>query len=525
MKNVAMHVKIRSMSLVSLLVGVSLLSFDATESQATDVTFKEGQGELILETPRWALAFDAANGANRWMEAHGGEGKLVRGGKDLWRIERQKEPVIEASTCKFHHAWNAEQGELMLDFEGPDAAVKIHCMVAAEGPTWQAEVQLKHGMMLGWMFPVSLEFDVPSLQEFVFPEHLGLAFSRSFFERGGAGVMRHLLGGTGMLQVTGDRCQRGAFHCEPVSVRPGKDAEGWLPSWYLKEMTRWKVTDNRCPAGDKHDLSLVETDQGSWLSGYRLGGWGWLFRFGGIVGAHDSLRPQMASVIATLAKLYESPPRPGREVQPPDTFLGKSPSRWPETPRRIAFVLSRPSGRPGERQPFPVSQWISELGRQKWVTEGHLEIEILRDPACLRAALAKPREWFAIVNTLQEGFPAESAEHAKTMLAAIRDYVREGGIWWEAGGGYSFYHALVPANDMTFRSANRAFCDFVVLHTRGGRLALFGVQLPEEPFVPAESEIAASGPADRRTGGSASTPIFFVSLESRARQSVCRCSR
>ena len=31
------------------------------------------------------------------------------------------------------------------------------------------------------------------------------------------------------------------------------------------------------------------------------------------------------------------------------------------------------------------------------------------------------------------------------MLDAIREYVRNGGVWWEAGGGYSFYHGVVPS--------------------------------------------------------------------------------
>ena len=483
-----------------VLLGTTLISPNTARLHAAEASFKELQDELVLETPRWALALDAASGAIRRIEDRAGSGTLARGGKDLWRIERYDEPDVGSSACTFRHAWNAEAGVLTLDFDGADATVGILCTAAGEGPAWQAEVRMKHGRMLGWRFPAALEFDVATLDEFIFPEHLGLAFSRSFFEPGGAGVQRHLLGPTGMIEVTGDRCRMGSVCSEPVPVRPGPDAEGWLPAWYLREMPRWRVTANRCPAGDRHDLSLVETDQGSWLSAYRLGGWGWLFRIGGIVQAKDSSRPQLASVIATLAKLYHSEPQPGSEVQPPEDLLGKSPRDWPKPPRRIGFVVSRPSTRPGAREPFPVSRWIGELQRQKWIADGNIEVEVLRDPAGLRAALAEPRQWFAIVNTLPEGFPAESVEQAESMLVAIRDYVRSGGVWWEAGGGYSFYHALVPAEDMTFRSANRDFCDFMALRAQGGQLALFGVQSPEELFVPAESEISASGPADHRIG-------------------------
>ena len=97
-------------------------------------------------------------------------------------------------------------------------------------------------------------------------------------------MTRHPLGPAGLQKVANDRCLMRPVRDPAVPVRPGKDSSGWLPEWYLKEMPRWRVTANRCPAGGKHDLSLLETEHGCWLSGYRLGGWGWLFRLGGILG-------------------------------------------------------------------------------------------------------------------------------------------------------------------------------------------------------------------------------------------------
>lgn len=221
------------------------------------------------------------------------------------------------------------------------------------------------------------------------------------------------------------------------------NAETWLPQWYLNEMPRWRVSANRCPAGEKHELSLVETEHGSWLSAYRLGGWGWFFRLGGRLESNDT-RPQIASVIATLARLYQTPATNGAEVPVPDSLAGKPPATWPEPPGRIGVILPRPAGRPGIRlQPDPAGL-LSELARRQRVADEGVEVAVFRDPAEIRQALAAPRHWFAVVNTIGEGFPAESAEQVESKLSAIREYVRNGGIWWEAGGGYSFYHALVP---------------------------------------------------------------------------------
>jgi hypothetical protein len=86
------------------------------------------------------------------------------------------------------------------------------------------------------------------------------------------------------------------------------------------------------------------------------------------------------------------------------------------------------------------------------------------------------------------------------MLQAVRDYVRNGGVWWEVGGGYSFYHAVVPSNDMHFPSANRHFCDFAAIDSASGRWSRYGVQSPEAIYVPPSAEISATGAADSRIG-------------------------
>lgn len=480
-------------------LGASLLLLGGIGDLCATASFRETGQELCVETPRWALALDSKTGSIRRIEDRSGKGVLLRGGADLWAIGRHKEGPAVATACEMRYAWDAARGELTLSFDGPEAWVRIVCAAAEEGPSWRAEVRMKRGIMIGWHFPARLEFDVAGVEEFVFPENLGLAFKREFFEPGGAGVAGHPLGPKGLLRVAGDQCQMRPVDDPPVAARPGKDAAGWLPEWYLKELPRWRVSANRCPAGGKHGLSLVETEHGTWLSGYQLGGWGWLFRFGGRLGDGEA-RPQIASLIATLSRLYLTAPVAGPGAAIPAAFAGKAPSRWAEPPKRIGVVLSRPATRPGVRQEPSPARWMSELGRQKWVREGGIEIVTLRDAPSLAAALAEPRRWFAIINALGEGFPAGAPDRAEAMLDAVKGYVRDGGIWWEAGGGYSFYRALVPAQETRFTTANRDFCDFAALRSSAGRWAMFGVQSPEDIFVPRGGEIGAIGPAGARVG-------------------------
>jgi hypothetical protein len=143
---------------------------------------------------------------------------------------------------------------------------------------------------------------------------------------------------------------------------------------------------------------------------------------------------------------------------------------------------------------------LRELERQRWIRQAGMQVVVLRTAQELRAALAAPRKWFAIVNLISEGFPAESAAQCTSLLREVSAYVRNGGIWWEAGGGYSFHHAVVPAADMRFTSANRHFCDFAAINSKSGRWSFFGIQSPSAIYVPPAAEISASGPGDARSG-------------------------
>lgn len=423
------------------------------------------------------------------MEDLAGAGTLLEGTGDLWVVERYKAKPILSTNCSFSHSWNADQSELTMKFEHSAAEATLKCRALSDGPQWQAHVTIKQGIMVAWRFPVAMEFDADAVREFVFPDHLGLAFKRPFFQPGGAGRTSHMLGGAGFRRITDDRCRMRPVQDEAVSVSAGKDAKAWLPAWYLREMASWKVNANRCPQGGKHDLSLVETEHGSWLSGYQLGGRGWLFRFGGMT-SDATARPYTASVIATLARLFTETVREAGEEHRPDD----------DSSRSIAILSAPATGRAGTRRPSGPRRYGEQLSRLRWGRNSKMQIVELRSASELRNALAQPRKRFAVINTMSESFPAESAAMALSMLDAVRNYVRKGGIWWEAGGGYPFYRAIVPGDDAFIRSNNRAFCDIASLSSTNGTWTHYGIQPPDVSFIPRYSELALKNKPDGRTG-------------------------
>ena len=481
-----------------LLTALALFSVIPLRTANAEVTFDSANGQLSLQMPQWSLRLDQRSGALLALQDKSGKGTLLRGGPNLWTIVRLEQDEVHAVDCSMEFQWDAAAHTLHLRYASPAAQVHLACLADAAGPVWNASVQMKQGKMLEWRFPENVEFAVEPMRQFIFPDNIGLAFTKAFFEPGGGGYGSHYLHGDGMRKLMGIRCEMRPVDDPSVPLKTGKHGEPWLPQWYLNEMKDWRVPSNRIPATPP-DASIVESEHGSWLTGHQLGGWGWLFRFGGILGDHES-RPISASVFATLMRLYELPPERLSDAKVPGPLAGKPRNAWRNPPKKVGFIFAPPTNRPGVRLRPDPSQLMREMERLPWSRRAGFEYFALDTPKQIRAALAKPREWFTIVSTIGEGFPAESPEHADSMLKAIADYVRNGGIWWEAGGGYSFYRAIVPKKDAAFVSANRAFCDFVALDSASGRLSLFGVQRPGSIYVPSQSEIAATDADGVRIG-------------------------
>jgi len=135
-----------------------------------------------------------------------------------------------------------------------------------------------------------------------------------------------------------------------------------------------------------------------------------------------------------------------------------------EPPQRAAERMARaPKDRPGDKPALAVidlgpgvqghfakltpAEWCATLGGSRWTVEAGLPVKPLTTVAELRAALAAgPDRFLAILNPYGELFPVERFERWREMLEAVREYVRQGGVWWETGG-HPFYVMACPAGD------------------------------------------------------------------------------
>ena len=118
--------------LSGIAVCVALLA--SATAYGGETTFRAEGEELLVQTPAWTLALDAAKGAIRRLEDRRASGTLLRGGPHLWVIQRHKQPDITSSDCALKHAWDATAGALTLEFDGPEAAVSDRLPRCRRGP-------------------------------------------------------------------------------------------------------------------------------------------------------------------------------------------------------------------------------------------------------------------------------------------------------------------------------------------------------------------------------------------------------
>ncbi|NMA46203.1 MAG: hypothetical protein GX945_06540 [Lentisphaerae bacterium] len=127
-----------------------------------------------------------------------------------------------------------------------------------------------------------------------------------------------------------------------------------------------------------------------------------------------------------------------------------APAKTAATPRRVALLAIESAGNDDFRN--TLKRWLDELPAQ--FTKSGLEVDAIRSIDELIVALQAPetKRPFAIVSPSGEFFYGKADMPANAMLDLIRKYVHTGGIWWQAGGGYPFYHYKAQQDDGSWKN-------------------------------------------------------------------------
>lgn len=87
-------------------------------------------------------------------------------------------------------------------------------------------------------------------------------------------------------------------------------------------------------------------------------------------------------------------------------------------------------------------EWVAAVNKSSLVTFHGLKVEKITNWQQLHKALTEGgQRWMAIINPYGEAILAEKKGGWKETLNAVRNYVNNGGSWWETGG-YSFHQEI-----------------------------------------------------------------------------------
>ncbi|OGV69920.1 MAG: hypothetical protein A3K19_02030 [Lentisphaerae bacterium RIFOXYB12_FULL_65_16] len=464
----------------------------------TAVRIQETGDTLLLSGGSYAVSLSTRNGNILSITKPGETRPIWTGGEQgLWWLRFQDKTELEAADfaadspdriCRIEP--DTAAGTVRLTFTSAEADVTVLATAFDTGVEFRATVAPKKDTVLEFALPARLRFDPAGVQQFVYPvggfRAPGIAFKAAFFQpqpdESPAGWTTQTTGPSAYVSLYGGPLNQRPDKDPPVAVRVTPDGEQWLGAALAKRFAHAKIVVNRPPATGQADLVLVDSDNGAYLSGSRLGGKGMLWRVGGSVGTDDI--PHVLKLVATLAD----------KVVSADAGKGRS---------KVGCIALSQGPRGGAWGSVPVSDWTDALGGCNAVRAHQAERVELNTVPDLLAAL-KGSDFIAILNPYGERVPVPRDSGMPAVVDAIGAYVKAGGHWFETGG-YPFFIELRPQPFNTCRSHYPpAFADFLHIDTGTGSASVFGVQPRTwEPWAGAKDQQALFVPGSLSCGGDA----------------------
>lgn len=190
---------------------------------------------------------------------------------------------------------------------------------------------------------------------------------------------------------------------------------------------------------------------------------------------------------------FTLPPRSGaKRITPPAELANKAPRDWQGVKPSIGILDFSPQGKSGSLviQPSWTSitarQWYYAFAQSRLAKEYGVPVRRITNVDDLVSALKSGgTNWLAIINPYGEHFPETAPGKWREMIELIRQYVNNGGSWWETAG-YSLYGAYFVKDGATVREdVGPAGMIMLGIPVGGGEVN----QPPELLQVPAEGRI------------------------------------
>ena len=429
-------------------------------------------------------------------------GSMIAGGDEagLWSVSFMEGGGLEAADFEAGSPSNTFQwtqvspgNALVLTYSNADITVTVTLSGRDDGVDLSAQVQPKLKTVLEFRLPGRLRFTPADDQRLITPLHssdgVGAAFNGDFFEaqpesspagwttsQTGAAAYSSLYGGGLVFRPVDD---------PPVPVSFTTEGLAWLGADRSNQWQGANAIVNRPPGSGQADVVLLDSANGAFFSGSHLGGSGWLLRLGGLV---DEARAPLALdvVVAAIEHLAQTPG--GRT--------------------KVGLLAMERGPASGGWAAVTIRDWRDRLRTSAALASAGIQVvEVSHAQAVLDALAAT--DYLAVLNPYGEWTPALIAGGVPATVAALGDYVRAGGSWFEVGG-HPFYFALLPtayySQDISYPPV---FADFLQLETAEGNAALYGVQpAPAYPWAGETNTAALFVPGRLAWGGDAQGGYF-----------------
>ena len=428
----------------------------------------ERRGEaFVVSGAGYSAAFSAANGSILSLSQAGRTGSILRSGEwGLWQIRFREGGEVSAAAFSAggtDHSFTCEPGadSLKMTFRGPEVVVVVTATGRADGVEFVGQVTPREKTVLDFALPARLRFAPDALDRLICPMNgnmgVGTAFKGAFF------AMQPQDTPSGWRPQSSGTKGYEALYGGPLDQRPDRDpptklqitpaGREWFPAALAGRVEGAGAAVNRPPTRAQADLVLADSPNGPYFSASHLGGKGYIWRLGG--GVHDPEKALALEMVGAVVDRLAATAPAGRT--------------------QIGLLSLRNGPENGGWANVTVSEWRERFRRSSAVRAGRARVVEIATPGEMLAALKSP-EFVVVLNPYGEWAPAPAEGGMESTVAAVKEFVRAGGNWFEVGG-YPFYYAMAPIRYLSYgTSYPPAFADFFHLDTRAGSASVHRAQ-------------------------------------------------
>ena len=415
----------------------------------------ESENSFSVSGKNYRIEFDKSCGAIRKIFSNDRELSLKNSSDALWSAEFTDHTKVDSS--KTQCAARIDGDKLVLDYTSPDIDVSVSIVPHEEYADFDAVVTPKKKDVLTFSIPAEMSFSPKQLGGLSFhnsiPRNSGLLLNGNFFKdrltikdaSGHIWSRGQCTGGSPYETLLQAPMHSVGKFKDFFPLTEGKDAKEWLGEGLAKKLVSKPAQATRTFSKGSADIVLADSPNGVFFGGSRRGGKGAFFRIGGWLGNGKDHNPlgYVTALVKHAKKISQ------------------------DTQRNKVLLLN-----------FPTSQMSSRMKIDDWMrilkTTG-CKVDVVKTIKELQDAL-QDKTVLAIVNPYEELCPTPLEMPLSSFVLAIKNFVVDGGYWFETGG-YTFYYEMTPMRFLRARGDVPASVgDYFHFKLAGQNMALYAVQ-------------------------------------------------